>query len=1169
MRLFTYIGLVARRVWAKKGILFGSLLGATLVIALLVVVPLYESSVQAVDLRFTLSGAAGDELDTTAFSQMNQYDGIAGATNRDIVARAHRDWLTPWYPSVEERLQTREFVVIPTSEDGPIDWVGAADEWRAEIDRLVAEGVPEEEWPEPPYPTPPQEPTQVRFFTAPDVAELITIDAGELPWPVTSPPGGDPTAPLPVVLGSAVADRIGVGVGDRFILRPFSGPPTSFEIVEVAAVVSATDPNDPIWGIDDPGTMAYFDQRSFDSWLAPVQIDAGSDAWRRQLRGFPDTGVTQRFRIPLDSETVELQDLDALEGALTQFRGQVNRDSGATIPTNTFLPQLISEFRTRSVTIGGPILAMLALVVGGALYFLVYTSAMTVEREGVEIAQLKSRGASSWQTIGLHLAQSLLIVAGAVLIAPFVARALVAVTGRVPPLDDLTGGQTLDVAEVSSLRPWLLAGGIVAFVAMGVAVVPYARRGILSLRALSSRPGQKSVWQRYNLDLFAIALSIVVLVQLSQRGFINTTGDEVTLDPVAIVFPVLLLFTGALVLLRVFPFLLRFVGWLMTKSRSMSMALPGWHLGRNPVPYGRLALLVWVTTGLGAFALTYAATLQGSFDDRAAYAAGADVRVVGPNAGYLEAAEGELATPVLRTSGTPRQSGGRQAETLAIRPDEFAQVVAWRDDFGAATPEEIFSPLRPDGVAPDVGVEVPASAVELAMDGIVVPEPWASQPVPDDDTSGYRFLVRVIDAGSRVWTMASDVDWTDDGWTTARVDLSSALNTDIPAEPEAPFTIHSWWVERSDRTANVVVDGSTLLVADLRAVDGAGTETTLDLSEMTSINGMGWQPGAAADTAARTYYSAVPEGETVDEDDITGSPLYRDGEATSIILPQRSRGNPAVPQLRRFPGELRVLLDREAAAIGGLTLGDVSSYGIAGQVLNGELAGFVDRVPTMTDRRLSGRMIVDLDALNAWLNGAANWSLVGGPSRLDPPQELWVSTDAVDATERRFRAQDEDLDVLSIERSVASFSSRPVQVGLVAILFVGAATGVILALAGVTGYVLLAVARRAREMGVLRALGFGRGGVGATFAVEQVVVIGLGAIIGVAGGITLVRVMIPFLQLGETAEVVEPPIALSIPWTVLLVYVAIVGALLVVSVLWATRKVSVRRMSEVLREVER
>jgi putative ABC transport system permease protein len=159
--------------------------------------------------------------------------------------------------------------------------------------------------------------------------------------------------------------------------------------------------------------------------------------------------------------------------------------------------------------------------------------------------------------------------------------------------------------------------------------------------------------------------------------------------------------------------------------------------------------------------------------------------------------------------------------------------------------------------------------------------------------------------------------------------------------------------------------------------------------------------------------------------------------------------------------------------------------------------------------------------------------------------------------------------VITIGGAEAAFSSRPVQVGLVAILFVGVATGVVLALAGVTGYVLLAVSRRAREMGVLRALGFDRSAVGITFALEQFVVIGLGAAIGVVGGIFLVAIMLPFLQLGETADLIVPSILISVPRLQLGIYVAVVSFMLIVSVLWATRRVSARRMSEVLREVDR
>jgi len=180
--------------------------------------------------------------------------------------------------------------------------------------------------------------------------------------------------------------------------------------------------------------------------------------------------------------------------------------------------------------------------------------------------------------------QSLIVAAGAAVVAPFVARFLVGVTGRIPPLSDLTGGEPLSVTQVSPVTGWLLAGAAITFLAMGAAIVPFARRGVLELRSLATRPGTKSVWQRYNLDLFAIALSLVVLFQLSQRGFVNMSGEEATLDPLAIMFPALLLFSGALILLRLFPQLLRFVGSLMTRSRSMSLALPGWHLSRNPIP---------------------------------------------------------------------------------------------------------------------------------------------------------------------------------------------------------------------------------------------------------------------------------------------------------------------------------------------------------------------------------------------------------------------------------------------------------------------------------------------------------------------------------------------------------------------------------------------------------
>ena len=65
------------------------------------------------------------------------------------------------------------------------------------------------------------------------------------------------------------------------------------------------------------------------------------------------------------------------------------------------------------------------------------------------------------------------------------------------------------------------------------------------------------------------------------------------------------------------------------------------------------------------------------------------------------------------------------------------------------------------------------------------------------------------------------------------------------------------------------------------------------------------------------------------------------------------------------------------------------------------------------------------------------------------------------------------------------------------------------------------------------------------------------------------RGMLPFLQLGETAAEIRPSVRLAVDWPILAGYLLIVGLLLIGSVIWATRRVSATRMSEVLREVER
>jgi hypothetical protein len=704
---------------------------------------------------------------------------------------------------------------------------------------------------------------------------------------------------------------------------------------------------------------------------------------------------------------------------------------------------------------------------------------------------------------------------------------------------------------------------------MGLAILPLARRSVLELRAIASRPARQSVWQRYYLDVFLVVLAAVILYELRQQGLVDTGADDLGLDPFSVGAPALFRFSGALLLLRVLPLLLRFTGWVMTRFRGMATALPGWHLGRNPIPYGRLALLVWLTTGFGAFALTYAGTLETSYEDRALYTAGTDVRLVGEAVAYLDAPDGAVATPVFRSIGSARLSS-RTSELLAVRPTDFPYVVAWREDFAELPVGQVLGTAGL-GEPADWGVELPEATRALRADGVVVPDSWRERE-EDGPRNPVRLMARVVDSSGRFRLFAADVSFTDEGWGTAEVGLGGSAALDGPyLDAGGILTVQALWVE-TDASGASALEPGRVLIDGFRAVTAAG-EFDLDeavLDELEGRSGLGVRR-VPADSALNAYLEELPEGmERPTDAEIAASPLGRSGDAFEWELPGRTRAE-SVPHVAREPEMLEFVLDEEAAAISGLQPGLEAFFAVEGEQISGLVTAVVDLVPTTGDPRREGVIITRLDGLLQWISGEPPWSLSGTPARHVEPQELWVRTDDENAALGDLLAAvgEEPEEVFTVSGVSADFSSRPIQVGLVSILFLGTGAGVVLALAGVTGYVMVAVRRRYREMGVLRALGLRRRGVAGTFALEQLVVLGVGAFIGVGAGIGLMRLMIPFLQLGEEAEDLLPPVIMQLSFSQLGIYLGIVAGLLIVSVLWSTRSVSARRLSEVLREVER
>ena len=295
--------------------LLGSFLGATLVTALLVVLPLYEASVSAVDLLFTFRQAPDASVNLEAVASSTEYTPAGAEAARTAVAQAAQP-LADWYPVTEERILSREYVFIPL---GFPDWLTLAEEWRAA-------GGPDSGL-DPPYPTPPQEATQSRFITAPDLGAQIELVEGTLVE--EQDPLGMEEPLLQVVLGEDLARLTTLAVGDRIVLRGFTALPSQFEMVEVSGIARPVDPTQSLWNSTQPGSLIMVSQQTFDAWSSSFPIaDPEADPWLRENRGLGRVQTGQTCTLDLARDAGGVENVEYLAREVIAFTRRVAPEEG-------------------------------------------------------------------------------------------------------------------------------------------------------------------------------------------------------------------------------------------------------------------------------------------------------------------------------------------------------------------------------------------------------------------------------------------------------------------------------------------------------------------------------------------------------------------------------------------------------------------------------------------------------------------------------------------------------------------------------------------------------------------------------------------------------------------------------------------------------------------------
>ncbi len=980
------------------------------------------------------------------------------------------------------------------------------------------------------------------YFTfVPRLSEFAAlVEGGTVPKDAATNEPGRPLA-IGAMVPESAALAAGVDVGDTIAVVPFWDDHIPYAHVEVTGLLRPLDPSVRFWNLDERVLGAA----TGDSF-STVPLFISETAFFDVLgRAFADMDSTYGWLLEVQPDRISAD--TARTGQLSiQLMGDRLNSTLFAYRQFTTLDNVLGEYDQRLFFSKLPMFVVMILVAVVILYYVVTLSALLIERQRGEIALLRSRGAGTGHLVSIFALEGFTVSVLATVVGPLLAAAAISGAGLTPAFSGLSATRGLDVHISAAAYGLSALGGLFSFGALMIPAVHAARMSVTGHRRASARPEGTPLYQRYYLDVLLLVVSIVLFRQLTQQGSVVATRlfGDVAVNQLILAVPAVTLLAASMVLLRVFPLVMRLASKIFSSWLPAGLALGLWQMARNPTYYARLSLLLILTAGLGIFAASFGGTLDRSFEERVLYAIGSDIRIEGlvidaagttrPVAASYEEVDGvDSASPAFRGRAFDLTSlVSEEVGVLAVSSNVFGDVAWFRDDFSDEPVLALLESLKPE-VGP-VGIPLPEGARTIGVIGRV------DRPQPS-----MRLSARVVDANDRYFTYElgklTSADWQ---FYEVPLSRSSRFRTRLRRlEPVWPLRLMSIGVEETD-TQRGTFAGS-LVVDEVRARTGDGTVLVIeDFEDLLGWSALNTTPDSESDTASSSQLGF--------EGGVGNSLRFTWSEGPALA----ARGVFYGPRVTSLP----VVASESFVDSSGHSRGDEFWLSLAGHRLQVRIVDTFEYFPTL-DTENETFLVADLASLVSYAN-------VDPSSSELKPNEAWLATDTTgdERDELRDRLLIDPFGGTRVEDSELSLGLGQVdpltKAGWRALLFIAFGAVFILSCLGFVVHAHVSFTARRVQFALLRTIGLSRFQLATVVVLEQAIVIAAGMTLGAWMGGRLGAIIMPFLSNDELGTQVLPPFVVEVNWPVLAITYAamvVVFAVITAALVWFVQHISVVR----------
>jgi hypothetical protein len=507
-------------------------------------------------------------------------------------------------------------------------------------------------------------------------------------------------------------------------------------------------------------------------------------------------------------------------------------------------------------------------------------------------------------------------------------------------------------------------------------------------------------------------------------------------------------------------------------------------------------------------------TLDAVERERARYAAGSDLRILlGAHFTPLDlsALQGvQSASRAWRGTGSVNLVGGRstpQIEILAIEPLSFASVTRYRADYAEESIGALMGNLILDeAYQAKMLVPLPGEPARFGLWVYDKQSPFNSARLVDlinlqvklQTAQKESFILPLV--LRPVPGRASDQYVPPAEW--------RYFEAELPALDPAsyPLGLHSLWV-KALRGARDAFEILQIGVDDFSVSDRQGGATTV--VEDFELHAYMWETNSPGFQAVFTRRTPALSGSGTLSLWLPGG-LYSQMQALYLV---------SGFQLEQ---PLPALASQEFMAHTQLAVGDHMDGFVNGSTVPLVIVGVVRYFPTLYDLPGQSFLVLPRDPLLTILNRQQR-----NPSN---PNEVWLELEDPGSAGTVSDQVPGAAGALSYLGELRAIKADPLTLGLRSVTLLGALLAALLSLAGFATYFYMSLYRRETTFAILRSLGLSSGQLISMLAVEQLLMILVGLLLGTGLGLLLNRLVLPGLPLSLGGRPPVPPLLPLTDW---------------------------------------